>query len=142
MTPLRHELRPAVGILAWATFSLLVISAAACSGNPPGPAGAGAALLTSSSFLHDHPARGARGEGVVNVGNDGFVHVGPQLVVWPRGYTVRRTRAVEVCDESGQVVAREGETITFGGGLNYVPVDSGLSPGIQAFWIQTPVTVE
>lgn len=45
---------------------------------------------------------------------EGFV----MMVVWPDGYTVRDADVRELLDPAGQVVAREGDHVWLGGGMN------------------------
>jgi hypothetical protein len=41
---------------------------------------------------------------------------GPSPVTWPHGYVARDALRRELLDDSGRVVAREGDTVALGGG--------------------------
>jgi len=60
----------------------------------------------------------------------------PEAVLWPPGYRARLD-PLEILDQTGRVVAREGEMLAVGGGA--VPVDPALPSSLGqsgAFYIQ------
>ncbi len=80
------------------------------------------AALLEGELLRDD------GDGFIVQHEDGFV----TPVVWPEGYSVRDAETRELVDLSGAVVAREGDFVALGGGMD--PTDS-------AFIVCGPFTV-
>lgn len=107
--------------------------------------------LPTSGIGADESGEEAALEGTLQVSEQGCVYISrlfqsedespsqmPVLIVWPEGYTAVWPSAdeVEVHDESGGVVAREGESVTLGGGYHTPPNDHPCSEFAEsAFWM-------
>ena len=96
-----------------AALLLLVLTSAACAVPTLAPTpvdsaeACPAALLEGELLADDQDAFLVRHE-------EGFVIA----VIWPDGYTVRDGDTRELVDPSGEVVAREGDLVALGGGMN------------------------
>ncbi len=73
----------------------------------PSPEPCDAALLEGELLADDQDAFIVQHE-------EGFV----TAVIWPEGYVVRDGETRELVDPSGDVVAREGDLVALGGGMN------------------------
>jgi hypothetical protein len=106
---------------------LVALAAVSCAGPPPadliavptsastgifGPTACPAALLEGELIADDE-------FGFVVTHRDGF----SSPVTWPHGYVARDASRRELLDDSGRVVAREGDFVALGGG------ETGAGPG-------------
>lgn len=128
-------------------FMVLLTSCGSRSGTlTAGPGGS----LPTSSWTPGAVAQAAEVRGVLQgSAQDGGGCVwlgrprGPRNpIVWPAGYTARFHPVIEILDKPGHVVARTGQTIEAGGGLNPVGKDVPCMFGhSEAFYIQSAVHV-
>jgi hypothetical protein len=96
-------------------------------------------FLTSDTPLGAAPARTARISGVLDVDSHGCVLVGDHVVVWPSGYYAAHWNPLEVRDDAGRVVARQGQQIEFGGGIAPAPESRCTRGGVEAAFVQSRV---
>lgn len=95
----------AVGCAAPAPAGLIPVPTSAASGFPGGPAACPAALLEGELVADDE-------FGFVVAHADGFT----SAVTWPHGYVARDAPRRELLDDTGRIVAREGDLLALGGG--------------------------
>jgi hypothetical protein len=95
-----------------AALLLLLVGAAACAIPTLAPTPTESAELCPAALLEGELIRDD-GTGFLVRYDDGLV----VAVLWPDGYTVRDGEVRELLDPQGQVVAREGDFISAGGGM-------------------------
>jgi hypothetical protein len=114
-------------------FVVLALLLGACAGGPfadatplpPDPSGTAEgcpAAQLEGELLRDD------GDGFLVRHAEGFV----TPIVWPEGYSVRDGETRELIDPTGAVVAREGDSVSLGG---------GFTPNDTAFLVCGPFTV-
>lgn len=93
---------------------LFLALVAGCAGSPPGSSSATASPEACPQALLEGDLLADDASGLVVLPETGFVIE----VVWPDGYVVRDASEREVLDPAGEVVAREGDHVSLGGGMN------------------------
>jgi hypothetical protein len=125
-----------IGLVSLGSTALLFACAHYVTDDAPSDEGI---FLTSNTKLGTAAARTARISGVLHVDSGGCVRIGYYVVVWPQGYRAARWHPLEVRDDIGNVVARQGQTIEFGGGIAPAP-GSSCTPGeAEAAYVQSQV---
>ena len=100
------------GCAGSAPAHLIPVPTSAATGFRGGPAACPAALLEGELVADDE-------FGFVVAHADGLA----SAVTWPHGYVARDAPRRELLDDSGRVVAREGDLVALGGG------ETGAGPG-------------
>jgi hypothetical protein len=136
-----------IGLVSLGSVVLLV----ACANRvPDGNSSQEGTFLTHGTKLGTAPARTALFVGVLYVDQDGCVRITESgrrasdglLVVWPKGYRAARWNPLEIQDDAGKIVARQGQTIEFGGGLAPMPESRCKHGDSEAAYVQSPVRLK
>ena len=96
-----------------AALLLLIAILAACAVPTLAPSPSKSAEACDAALLEGE-LLAADQDGFIVSHEEGFV----TAVIWPDGYEVRDGNARELVDPSGAVVAREGDFVALGGGMN------------------------